>query len=67
MSDGKSKPLPATVDGKMVVEKLGEAIRNHLEQATETERQRCLDQLSAWVADKEKEDRDKYDARVAPR
>ena len=65
MSDGKSKPLPPAVEGSMVVGKLGEAIRNHLGQATETERQRCLEQLSAWVADREKEDRDKYDARVA--
>ena len=65
MSDGKSKPLPPAVEGKMVVEKLGETIRNHLAQATAAERTQCLDQLSAWVADREKEDRDKYNARVA--
>ena len=65
MSDGKSKPLPPAVESKMVVEKLGETIRNHLAQATAAERKQCLDQLSEWVADKEKEDRDKYDARVA--
>ena len=65
MSDGKSKPLPPAVEGKMVVEKLGETIRNHLAQATAAERKQCLDQLSAWVADREKEDRDKYNARVA--
>ena len=51
----------------MVVEKIGDSIRNYLEQASEAERQSCLAQLSKWCASlsREKEDREKYAARVA--
>ena len=63
-----AKPTEETrpqVNSEDVVARVGEAIRNHLAQATEAERHRCVEQLAEWCSERERDRREEHLSRVA--
>ena len=53
MSAKPTEEARPQVNSEDVVARIGEAIRNHLAQATEEERQRCVEQLAEWCSERE--------------
>ena len=63
-----AKPAEETrppVSSEDVVARIGETIRNHLAQATEAERHRCVEQLAEWGSERERDRREEHLSRVA--
>ena len=65
MSTASTEDTEPQVNSEDVVSRVGEAIRNHLAQATEAERQRCIAQIEAWCSERERDRREEHMSRVA--
>ena len=65
MSDQTTQGTHPEVNSEDVVARIGNAIGSHLEQASEEERQRCVEQIANWCAERERDRREDYASRVA--
>ena len=67
MSDKPVQGAHPEVNSEDVVARVGDSIRSYsyLAQATEAERQRCVEQIADWCANRERERREEHASRVA--
>ena len=65
MSGQPGQGTHSEVNSEDVVARIGDAIRSYLAQATEDERQRCIEQIADWCTDRERSRREEQDSRVA--
>ena len=65
MSDQTTQGTHPEVNSEDVAARVGNAIRSHLEQASEEKRKRCVEQIANWCAERGRDRREDHASRVA--